>query len=117
MPGIIGAHHISRGNHGLAPGIAKQILDGKQLLCAFGTHAYGAYAYYADRIPKRHNKAPFVVFQIASSRIKPCLGFGGLEYFIIPERDHTKLYVPIDILGYVNIQGFVSCPVHLYNFK
>ena len=99
------------------PELLSRFWISKQLLCAFGTHGYGAYAYYADRIPKRHNKAPFVVFQIDSSKIKTCLGFGGLEYFIIPERDHTKLYVPIDVLGYVNLEGFVSCPVHLYNFK
>ncbi len=80
----IGAHHISRGNHSLASGIAKQIVDSKQLLCSLGTNGYGAYAYYADRIPKGHRKAPFVVFQIDSARIKRCLGFGGLEYFIIP---------------------------------
>lgn len=111
---ITGAHHISRQDHKRAPDIAKKIQDNGQLLCSFGTHGYGAYACYADRIPKRH---PFVVFQIDSARIKPCLGFGGLEYFMIPEGDHTKLYVPIDVLGYVNLQGFVSCPTDLYHFK
>jgi len=117
MPNITGAHHISRQNHNLASGIAKQILDGKQLLCSLGSYGYGADAYYADRIPKRHHKAPFVVFQIDSARIKPCLGFGGLEYFMIPEMDHTKLYASIDIVGYINVAGFVSCPTHLYYFK
>jgi hypothetical protein len=112
---ITGAHHISRQNPSLAAQIAKDIQT-SGLLCGYGTGGYGAYAYYADRIPKKYFKAPFVVFRIEDVRVRSCPGFGGLEYFMIPEGDKTKFYASINIIGYINLTGFVSCSRDLYNF-
>jgi hypothetical protein len=119
---IIGAHRI---NHGGFDGhICQQITDSRSLR-GHGACGYGAYAYYADRVPVEFRRDPFVVFQPITTRTALNIthvhvpGFSTGNYqvkdtFFFVVRGSASSSIPVAILGFVNCQGFQPYQGRLY---
>ena len=111
---IIGAQRINHG--GFDGNICQQIKDSRSLR-GTGAYGYGAYAYYADRVPVGFRSDPFVIFQPLSTRTTldithvrvPGLSTGNYQVrdtFFFVVRGSVSRYIPVAILGFVNCQGF-----------
>jgi hypothetical protein len=119
---IIGAHRINHG--GFDANICQQIQDSNSLR-GNGAYGYGAYAYYADRIPVAFRGDPFAIFQprivrtmldITHVRV-PGLSAGNYQVrdtFFFVVRGSSGGPIPVAILGFVNCQGFPSYEGSLY---
>jgi hypothetical protein len=119
---IIGAHRINHG--GFDANICQQIQDSSSLQ-GNGGYGYGAYAYYADRIPVAYRGDPFTIFQpliirttldITDVRV-PGLSFGNYyvrDTFFFVVRGSIGRPIPVAILGFLNCQGFPSYRGRLY---
>jgi hypothetical protein len=119
---IIRAHRI---NHGGFDGhICQQISDSRSLR-GNGAYGYGAYAYYADRVPVEFRRDPFVIFQPIITRTTldithvrvPGLSMGNYhvrDTFFFVVRGSVRQPIPVAILGFMNCQGFQSYDGRLY---
>jgi hypothetical protein len=119
---LIGAHRINHG--GFDGNICQQINDSRSLR-GNGAYGYGAYAYYADRVPGEFRSDPFAIFQpliirtaldITHVRV-PGLSSGNYRvrdtfFFIV--RGAASSSIPVAILGFVNCQGFPPYEGRLY---
>jgi hypothetical protein len=119
---IIGAHRINHG--GFDANICQQIQDSSSLQ-GNGGYGYGAYAYYADRIPVAYRGDPFAIFQPLIIRttldithvLVPGLSFGNYhvrDTFFFVVRGSIGRPIPVAILGFLNCQGFPSYQGRLY---
>jgi hypothetical protein len=119
---IIGAHRINHG--GFDGNICQQIKDSCSLRGS-GAYGYGAYAYYADRVPVEFRRDPFVIFQPLPTRTAldithvrvPGLSAGNYQvrdtcFFVV--RGASGSSIPVAILGFLNCQGFQPYEGRLY---
>lgn len=119
---IIGAHRINHG--GFDGNICQQIKDSRSLR-GNGAYGYGAYAYYADRVPVEFRRDPFVIFQPLPTRTAleithvrvPAVSIGNYQVpdtFFFVVRGSASRSIPVAILGFVNCQGFQPYEGRLY---
>lgn len=110
MPLVRGCHVIKKGNVAEAMLIAPSIIE-KGLLVNDPPWGIGAWAFPADLVPERFRHAPMVVFDVEDSYVKEKpLGIlpDGKRNFNLQLRGGLNLYdyVPILILGFLNLPSF-----------
>jgi hypothetical protein len=119
---LIGAHRINHG--GFDGNICQQIRDSRSLR-GNGVYGYGAYAYYADRVPVEFRNDPFLIFQPLTTRTVLNIthvrvsGLSAGSYqvedtFFFVVRGASGRPIPVAILGFLNCQGFPIYEGRLY---
>jgi hypothetical protein len=107
---VRGCHVIEKGDLSKAMSIAPLILE-KGLLVSNAPWGTAAWAFHIDMVPEDKRDMPMVVFEVDSDYVEEKnLGTlkDGRRYFTLKLRGNLKLddYVPIHILGFVNLLLF-----------
>ncbi len=104
---VRGCHVIGKGDLAKALVIAPLIRE-KGLLVSKALWGTAAWAFHIDMVPEDKRNMPLVVFEVDSSYVEEKdLGAlkDGRRYFTLRLRGNLKVddYVPIHILGFVNL--------------
>ena len=109
---VRGCHVIAKGDQTLAPGTAWKIIQSRGLLINNAGWGTGAYAFYLDMVPSHRSLEPMVVFdvdeQYVTKRIAPLPTKHGFAFMQMYR--HGLSYIPIYILGFVNLPNFPAYP-------
>jgi hypothetical protein len=104
---VRGCHIIAKGDLSKAMSIAPLILE-KGLLVSHAPWGTAAWAFHIDMVPGDKRQMPMVVFDVDSRYVEE-KNYGTLKdergYFFLRLRGDLKLYdyVPIQVLGFVNL--------------
>ena len=74
----------------------------------YSRHGSAAWAYYIDMVPARWRSDPLVIFEVEAQRVArvPIWLPQKADYAIMKMPGQALTYVPIHVLGFLNLHGF-----------
>lgn len=106
MAYVKGCHRMCKGNSSEAVSIAPDIIA-NGLRVDYSRHGSAAWAYYIDMVPARWRSDPLVVFEVEAQRVVkvPIWLPQRADYAIMKMPAQALTYVPVRVLGFLNLQG------------
>ena len=107
MDHVTGCHRMCKGDFSEAARIAPDVLA-SGLCVDYSRHGSAAWAYYVDMVPDRWRSDPLVIFEVEAHRvIKVPIWLPQRDDYAIMKMPRQALtYVPIQVLGFLNLHGF-----------
>ncbi len=107
MAHVTGCHRIGKGDSSEAARIAPDIMA-NGLCIDYSRHGSAAWAYYIDMVPARWRSDPLVIFEVEAQRVVkvPIWLPQTADYAIMKMPGQALAYIPIRVLGFLNLPGF-----------
>jgi hypothetical protein len=104
---VTGCHRISKGDFTDAARVAPDIMA-NGLCIDYSRHGSAAWAYYSDMVPARWRADPLVIFEVEAQRVVkvPIWLPQRADYAIMKMPGQALTYVPIQVLGFLNLPDF-----------
>lgn len=114
---VRGCHAIGVSDPGQAPWMAQEILK-KGLLVDTAKHGTAAWAYHVDMVPTYWEHSPMVIFEVDEQYVieinNPLPKKKDFAFMKMPGTLFS--YIPITVLGFVNLPGLSSYPKNAIGF-
>lgn len=106
---VRGCHVIAKGDQTQAAVIARKILQ-QGLLVNQAFMGTAAWAYYVTMVPYVRRHEPMVVFDVEERYVtkRDCPLPGNPDYAFMEMRGPLYSYIPVTVLGFINLPGFSS---------
>ncbi len=107
MARITGCHRLCKGDPTEAARIAPDLIA-NGLRVDYSRHGSAAWAFYIDMVPARWRTDPLLIFEVEAQRIVkvPIWLPRRADYAIIKMPGEALTYIPIRVLGFLNLPGF-----------
>ena len=106
MADVTGCHRVGKGDPREAARIAPDIMA-NGLRVDYSRHGSAAWAYYIDMVPARWRSDPLIIFEVEAQRVVkvPIWLPQRADYAIMKMPGQALTYVPIRVLGFLNLPG------------